>query len=152
MHTRDDHRPAGCAALTARSSNTPLANPAGERAAPPRRAAPLHTGRSSSVGSDEGNDLVRRAKAGDLGAFEALVTRHERQVYTLASRITSQEHDAKDVTQQTFLSALENLAGFREESSFCTGLLRTATHAALNVLRKRKGMSPVSLEETTELQ
>jgi RNA polymerase sigma-70 factor (ECF subfamily) len=59
-------------------------------------------------------------------------------------------HDAEDITQQTFLSALEHLAGFRGESSFTTWLLRIATHAALKVIRKRKGLDVVSLEAATE--
>jgi RNA polymerase sigma-70 factor (ECF subfamily) len=61
-----------------------------------------------------------------------------------------QEQDAEDVTQQTFLSALESLSGFRGEASFSTWLLRIATHAALKVIRKRKGLDTVSLEEATE--
>jgi len=97
-------------------------------------------------------ELVRRAKAGDLAAFEELVSRHERQVYSLAFRILQSPHDAEDVTQQAFLSAVENLAKFREESSFATWLYRIATFAALKVIRKRKGLDTVSLEEATEPQ
>lgn len=97
-------------------------------------------------------DLVRRAKAGELQAFEELVSRHERQIFTLASRILQNPHDAEDVTQQTFLSALEHLAGFREEASFATWLNRIATFAALKVIRKRKGLDTVSLEAATEPQ
>ena len=96
--------------------------------------------------------LVQRARNGELAAFEALVARHERPVYTLALRIVRQEQDAEDVTQQTFLSAMEHLAGFRGEASFATWLFRIATHAALKVQRKRQGLDTVSLEETTERQ
>lgn len=95
-------------------------------------------------------ELVRRAKAGELSAFEALTARHEQRVYALARRILHNEQDAEDVTQQTFLSALENLAGFREEARFSTWLLRIATHAALKVLRKRRGLDVVSLDDTTD--
>ena len=95
-------------------------------------------------------ELVRRAKAGGLDAFEELVGRHERQVYTLALRIVQNPHDAEDVTQQAFISALENLGGFREQASFATWLYRIATHAALKIIRKRKGLDTVSLEEATE--
>ncbi len=94
-------------------------------------------------------ELVHRAKAGDLAAFEELTGRYERQVYTLALRMLRQEQDAEDVTQETFLSALEHLQGFREEASFSTWLLRIATYAALKIIRKRKGLNTVSLEETT---
>jgi RNA polymerase sigma-70 factor, ECF subfamily len=95
-------------------------------------------------------ELVARAKAGELDAFEALTERYERRVYSLALRMLRQEQDAEDVTQQTFLSALENLGGFRGDASFGTWLLRIATHAALKVIRKRRGLDTVSLEEATE--
>jgi RNA polymerase sigma-70 factor, ECF subfamily len=95
-------------------------------------------------------ELVQRAKAGDLAAFEALTERHEQRVYSLAMRMLRQEQDAEDVTQQTFLSALEHLDGFRAEASFSTWLLRIATHAALKIIRKRKGLNTVSLEAATE--
>jgi len=98
------------------------------------------------------NELVGRAKTGELAAFEELVSRYERRVYSLALRMLRNEHDAEDVTQQAFLSALESLTGFREEASFSTWLLRITAHAALKVIRKRKGLPTVSLEEATEPQ
>ena len=112
------------------------------------RAAPA----DSLEGDPEISDahLVAQAKAGELSAFEALVGRHERAVYSLARRMLTNEQDAEDVTQQAFLSALEHLPGFRGEASFKTWLLRVATHAALKVIRKRNGLDTFSLEEATE--
>jgi RNA polymerase sigma-70 factor (ECF subfamily) len=95
-------------------------------------------------------DLVLRAKEGDLHSFEELTNRYEQRVYSLSLRMLRQEQDAEDVTQQTFLSALENLSGFRGEASFGTWLLHLAGHAALKVIRKRKGMPVVSLDQVTE--
>jgi RNA polymerase sigma-70 factor, ECF subfamily len=95
-------------------------------------------------------ELVGRAQAGELQAFEALTHRYEQRVYSLALRMLRHEQDAEDVTQQAFLSALEGLDGYRGDASFGTWLLRIATHAALKVIRKRKGLDTVSLEEATE--
>ena len=95
-------------------------------------------------------ELVGLAKAGELDAFEALTNRYEQRVFGLAMRMLRQEHDAEDVTQQTFLSVLENLDGFRGEASFSTWVLRIASHAALKIIRKRKGLNTISLEEATE--
>ncbi len=95
-------------------------------------------------------ELVARAQAGELAAFEALTNRYEQRVYSLALRMLRHEQDAEDVTQQTFLSALENLNQFRGEASFSTWLLRIAAHAALKIIRKRKGLNTVSLEGATE--
>ncbi len=97
-------------------------------------------------------ELVARAKAGELGAFEELTNRYERRVYTLGMRILGNREDAEDVTQQTFLNALEHLGEFRGESSFATWLFRIATNAALKILRKRRGLDTVSLEGSTEPQ
>jgi len=102
--------------------------------------------------TDPDAELVRRAQAGELAAFEELVTRYERVVYTLARRITGHDQDAEDVTQQAFTSAMDNLAGFRSEASFKTWLLRITANAAIKVLRQRKGRPTVSLEAQTEPQ
>ncbi len=75
------------------------------------------------------------------------MTRYERRVYSLAYRMLRNPHDAEDVTQQAFVSALEHLADFREESSFYTWLMRIASHAALKVIRKRKGLPTDSLDD-----
>jgi RNA polymerase sigma-70 factor (ECF subfamily) len=95
-------------------------------------------------------ELVRLAKGGDLAAFEALTTRYERQIFSLALRMLRHEQDAEDVTQQTFISVLEHLDGFREESSFATWIMKIATYAALKIIRKRRGLETVSLDQTTE--
>jgi len=91
-------------------------------------------------------ELVLQAKTAKLTAFEELVGRHERRVYSLAYRMLANQHDAEDVTQQAFLSALEHLKDFREESSFSTWLLRIASHAALKIIRKRQGLPTESLD------
>ena len=95
-------------------------------------------------------EFVTRAKAGDLDAFEALVSRHEQRVYSLALRMLRHAEDAEDVTQQALLSALEHLGDFRGESSFKSWIMRIASHAALKVIRKRKGLEMISLEGATE--
>jgi RNA polymerase sigma-70 factor (ECF subfamily) len=88
--------------------------------------------------------LVRQAQGGDFAAFEALVGRYEEQVYRIARRIVREAHDAEEAVQDTFVSVLEHLGAFRGdggggEASFRAWLLRIATHAALRILRKRRG-------------
>ena len=62
--------------------------------------------------------LVQRARDGDFEAFEALVGLYERRIYCLALRIVGLRHDAEEVVQQTFLSVIEHIHKFREESRF----------------------------------
>ena len=96
--------------------------------------------------AEEDRRLVTLARGGDFGAFESLVSKYERRVYTLALRIVRHAQDAEEVVQQTFLSLVEHLKGFRGESSFYTWLMRIATNHALALLRKRSVRSAVSLD------
>ena len=97
--------------------------------------------------ADEDRRLVHRARDGDFAAFESLVTKYERRLYSLAVRILGRRHDAEEVVQQTFLSVVEHLDGFREESTFYTWLMRIATNHALALLRKRSIRATVPLGE-----
>lgn len=101
-----------------------------------------------NLGSDA--ELVTRAQQGDLAAFETLVSRHEQRVYAVALRMLRNPHDAEDVTQQTFMDALEGLNGFRAEASFTTWILRITTYASLKILRKRKGLEMISLDHALD--
>ena len=83
-------------------------------------------------------DLVRRYLEGDVQAFGALVERHERRVYNLALRMTGREEDARDATQDAFLSALRKLKTFRGEAAFTTWMHRVTVNACYDLLRKRQ--------------
>lgn len=103
----------------------------------------------TAVGPED-SELVQRAISGDLTAFETLISRHERLLYTIALRITASPEDAQDVTQDAFLSALEHLKNFRGDATFGTWIRRIVTHGALKVLRKRHGLPRVSLDAALE--
>ncbi len=91
-----------------------------------------------SEGLERDEDLIRRYLDGDARAFEVLVERHERRVYNLALRMTGREEDARDATQDAFLSALRKLKGFRGEAAFSTWLHRVTVNACYDLLRKRQ--------------
>ena len=97
--------------------------------------------------ADEDLPLVVRARSGDYEAFESLVKKYERRILTLAMRIVGRQHDAEEVVQQTFLSVIEHIQGFREESRFGTWLTRIATNHALALLRKRAVRQTVPYDE-----
>ncbi len=87
--------------------------------------------------ADEDRRLVDRAKAGDVRAFEALVRRYERWVFTLALRMVGDRGDAEDIAQEVFLKAYRGLQGFRGGSRFSTWLYAIASHHCLNHLAGR---------------
>lgn len=99
--------------------------------------------------SDHDSDaaLVSRAAAGDEGAFEDLVRRHQDRVYRLARRLTSDDAETADVLQDTFLQVFRHLGEFRGEARFSTWLYRVAVNAALMRRRARARRPADSLDE-----
>jgi len=85
--------------------------------------------------------LAARAAAGDTSAFEALVERFQPRVYRLACRLTN-ENDAPDLVQETFLQVYRHLRSFRGEAQFGTWLYRIATNVCL-MHRRALGRRPV---------
>ena len=83
-------------------------------------------------------DLVRRAAAGDVRAFEALYRRHAGRVHGAVWRLSGMnEARAEELTQEAFVRAWQKLGSFRFESAFTTWLHRLAVNVALMDLRAR---------------
>ena len=83
-------------------------------------------------------ELIERYLNGDSAAFSALVRRHERRVYNLCYRMLGRDEDARDASQDAFLTALRKLSSFRGEAQFTTWLHRVTVNACYDVLRKRQ--------------
>ena len=91
-------------------------------------------------------DLIKRAKKGDVEAFEKLFSRFERDIYTLAYRFVGNREDAEDVLQNVALKMWEHLKSFRGSSSLWTWLYRITVNESMRILRHRK--SSYSLPRT----
>lgn len=94
--------------------------------------------------------LVKRAKQGDMHAFEELILQHEKIVYNVALRMMNHSEDAKDISQEVFLKAYRNIGNFDERSQFSTWIYRITANTCIDEMRKRKGRQSFSLEEELE--
>lgn len=85
--------------------------------------------------------LIARARTGDPNAWEGIVSRHQDRVYTLCLRLTGEPELAADMTQDTFIKAIQGLRGFDQRSLLSTWLYRIATNTCLSELRSRRHKS-----------
>ncbi len=93
--------------------------------------------------------LIRDAQLGDLEAFNRLVLAYEARVYNLAYRVMGEPAAAADAAQETFISAYHHLRHYRG-GSFRAWLLRIATNACYDELRRRRRRPSASLEALGE--
>lgn len=73
-------------------------------------------------------ELARLAANGDAAAFDEIYSRHRRFVYSLAVRMTGNQADAEDLTQESFVSVWRRVGSFRGEALFTSWLYRLVTN------------------------
>jgi RNA polymerase sigma factor (sigma-70 family) len=110
--------------------------------------------------------LAVRAVAGDRQAFGELVQRYQAAVRRLTRAVTGDAHDADDAAQDAFLSALDRIETYDSSRPFGPWLMRIATNAAIDLVRRRsvrradalderapsRGSSPASDAEAAEVR
>lgn len=110
-------------------------------------------GEQQTAAIDPDRAVVEDARAGDGGAFEALVLRYQARIVNYASAMVHDAGAAEDVAQETFVRAWRGLGRFRGESAFKTWLYRIATNVARTHLDRRGRQARIgdrSLDDETE--
>lgn len=94
--------------------------------------------------------VVRAVQAGDVAAFDELITKYRGRVYGVVYNMTSNREDAADLTQDAFIKAFQSINRFQGQSSFFTWLYRIAINSTLTHLRKNRLRTFFSLEKVDE--
>ncbi|MFP5281979.1 MAG: RNA polymerase sigma factor [Actinomycetes bacterium] len=84
-------------------------------------------------------DLIQRCGKGDAEAWDLLVSRYERLVFSVALRNGLDREDAADVTQNTFLALLDSVDTLRQEDRLASWLMTVARRQAWRARRRAAG-------------
>jgi len=95
---------------------------------------------------DEDLDLIVRTEAGDREAFNELVIKYQKPLYSLLYRMVSNHDDASDILQKTFVKAFTGLSSFERRASFKTWLYQIAINLAKNLYRDRARVEYVHID------
>jgi RNA polymerase sigma-70 factor, ECF subfamily len=91
-------------------------------------------------------ELLEKARAGDLDAFAELVHRYERRVRSVLARLLDDERDVEESAQDVFVQAWRNLSTYRGDAALFTWLYRIAVNEAL-MRKRRKQVALAELDE-----
>ena len=91
--------------------------------------------------------LVKRAREGDLLAYDELIQRYQERIYATVYHMTSNHEDANDLAQEAFIKAFHALKSFKGGSSFYTWVYRIAVNKTINFLKQRKNKAQMSLDD-----
>lgn len=95
---------------------------------------------------DEDLELINRTLAGERDAFDELVLKYQKPLYSMLYRMVSDHDDASDLLQKTFVRAFKGLGTFERRSSFKTWLYQIAINLAKNIYRDRSRVQYVSID------
>jgi RNA polymerase sigma-70 factor (ECF subfamily) len=96
------------------------------------------------------DDCVRRAQAGDRTAYSILVRRHQASLHRHLARMVGSSDEALELAQETFVRAWQALPRWEPGAQFRTWLFRIASNAALDVVRRRKTVEFIPLDDAFE--
>lgn len=96
---------------------------------------------------DEDLDLIARVDAGEREAFDELVIKYQKPLYSLIYRMVSNHEDAADILQKTFIKAFTGLRSFERRSSFKTWLYQIAINLVKNLYRDRGRAAYVHIDD-----
>lgn len=99
---------------------------------------------------DIDRQLVERVQQGDKMAFDLLVAKYQRKLFRLILRLVTNQTEAEDVVQETFIKAYRALNQFRGDSAFYTWLYRIGVNTAKNFLDNQGRRVPASTDTRAE--
>ncbi|OGU65984.1 MAG: hypothetical protein A2499_16145 [Stygiobacter sp. RIFOXYC12_FULL_38_8] len=82
--------------------------------------------------------LIKNAVEGDLSAFEAILKNHQYYAYTVAFRVLTNDDDAKDVVQESFVRIWKHLGSYNKKVKFTTWMYKIVINLCYDKLRARK--------------
>lgn len=83
-------------------------------------------------------DVVLEARAGRQSAYRELVRRYERPIFSLIYRMVRNREQAEDLSQETFVKALNAIESYRPEYKFSSWIFKIANNVSIDHLRRRE--------------
>ena len=94
------------------------------------------------------SDIIKQCKDGNKEAFRWVVQQHQRLVFSLALKMLTDEEEAKDVVQETFIRVWQRIGDYDQQKSFTTWLYTIASRLCLDRLKQMRRILPLPEDES----
>ncbi len=94
--------------------------------------------------------LIKKALHGDIDAFEDIVYKYEKMIYSVAFRMFNDKQDAEDLTQEVFIKLFKSLKSISKKNNLKSWLYTVAYNASIDEIRRRKGKNQISSDDNAE--
>ena len=95
-------------------------------------------------------ELIEQCLQGNNRAFDVLVGRYQRQVYSFCYGMLGNADDASDASQDAFVKTYHALESFRRDAQFLTWMLRIASNVCIDLYRRRTRHQSASLDDEAQ--
>ena len=92
------------------------------------------------------NKLIKKAQSGNVKAFEKIIDTYQVKIYNMVYRMSGNQNDAFDITQEVLIKIFRNINSFKFESKFSTWVYRVVSNTCLDEMKKIKRKSAYSLD------
>src|SRR5574338_733535 len=89
--------------------------------------------------------IIENLKSGDEFIYKYVYDQYSRMVYSVCFRMTGNNEDAEEVTQDVFIKVFNSINSFRADSKLSTWIYQITVNTSLNRLRRKKAMNFLSL-------
>lgn len=94
---------------------------------------------------EEDFEIIQKILGGDVNQFEKLQKKYYKPLILLINKMIHNAEDARDIVQETFIKAYNNLRFFKKEFSFHSWLFKIASNLCIDYLRKQR-LQKISIE------
>lgn len=91
--------------------------------------------------------LADQVLKGELAAFEELLNRYKKSVFSIAYRIIGNYHEAEDISQEVFVTVYNKLYQFDNSKKFAPWIHRIAVNTCISAMRKKNKVVLVNFDE-----
>lgn len=92
--------------------------------------------------------LIKRFRKGESGAVDILVSKYQDRLYNVIYKMCRNHDDAMELTQDSFVKAIENVGSFQGKSTFYTYLFRIGVNLTINFCNRKNKVRFTTMEAT----